>query len=604
MIRSTVTLSIYLETKANHGFEDVYFYTRSVSDEVVAGVSWQYRTEVPLLTDYTLEITLEDEDGVVVRQNRQVYFVQGRSIMIIPADKVKLWWPADWGEPHLYTLRLCMKEKDTVVDEYETRVGIRTVQLERTENMEQDGTGEFAFVVNGQRLFVRGSNWKPLDPLVSEADRKTRSGEALAELTALHCNMVRIWGGGIYEDEAFFRYCDEHGIFVWQDFMFAYENPPTDEWFCELVKKEAEQIILRQRNHPSLAVWCGDNENDLAIGWAHRGNTVRPSHSRISREILKTAVLHYDPWRSYVDSSPYVTDAAYIGKNGLAVTSTPEVHMYPAPQERSTVLRTTRFRFIGEVGPIGFNAITVNERIFNREKERTARLWDSPIPEDRNQSHQNDGAFAVWRNAGREACMYFYGRDFAFDRWDDYTLAINIICGETFKEVIEYCRVSRPAKSGVIWWSLMDMWPMLFNYSVIDCDGNRKLPWYWIRSSQQPFALMAVRAEVSGELCLYAANDTLQPVRASYTVTSYDAEGVGTQIACGICKTEGNTSQMIQRIAQEDTPALWILRWTDTMGEHTNHVVTGKVSFETARRWAGIIAGECGFADTLREKTQ
>jgi beta-mannosidase len=107
------------------------------------------------------------------------------------------------------------------------------------------GVGDFCFIINGERVFIRGTNWKPLSPLGSVADKKTRNGAALNEILNLNCNMVRIWGGGIYEDECFFDFCDKNGLLIWQDFMLACEMPPTDPDFARLVSEEAREIILR-----------------------------------------------------------------------------------------------------------------------------------------------------------------------------------------------------------------------------------------------------------------------------------------------------------------------------------------------------------------------
>jgi hypothetical protein len=135
--------------------------------------------------------------------------------------------------------------------------------LDWTEDLEEDGTGSFEFFVNGEPIYIRGTNWKPLDPLASLADQKLKTGKALQEIKNLNCNMVRIWGGGIYEDSCFFDFCDRNGIMVWQDFMFACEFPAVDDDYCDLVAREAAYIVKKYRNHPSLAVWCGDNDGRL-----------------------------------------------------------------------------------------------------------------------------------------------------------------------------------------------------------------------------------------------------------------------------------------------------------------------------------------------------
>lgn len=605
LITSGIIRPVYVEDIPPCRFDEVYLYTADLTEEhAVIGANWVYQTPDKVMTGHQIRLTLSDEGQIVYENTQKAWFVQGAMKCSIPRKAIQLWWPNGFGEPKLYTLKLEMLKNEECVAVYQAPFGIRTLGLVYTEEVQADGTGEFVFRVNGEKVFIRGTNWKPLDPLASRADEKTRSLRALNEIKNLNCNMVRIWGGGIYEDPVFFDYCDRNGIMVWHDFMVACEIPATDEAYCRAVAEEARQIIRKYRNHPSLATWCGDNENDECMTWVNQRSTILPSQSLITRKILKEAVLHFDPYRTYVPSSPIMSDRHYLERlNGNMTHFQPETHLYPNTVHFSEALRNCKSFFIGETGPIKVNAITVNPWIFEREQERARRLWDSPrLPST--DSHQNDGYFTYWRNAGKEVCLSNFGRDFSFEEWKDYTLAINVICAEVFKDVIEYCRVKRWEKTGVIWWSLTDMWPMLFNYSVSDCEGNRKLPYYWIRQSQQEMALMAVRTEIGGELALYAANDTRTSHTVEYTVTAYDEGGTGRTIASGICRQPANSSTLIQRIAENDRPELWIIRWQENGKTYTNHVFTGKTTYETMRKWVRIIGEQGEFAEEIRELKQ
>lgn len=277
----------------------------------------------------------------------------------------------------------------------------------------------------------------------------------------------------------------------------------------------------------------------------------------------------------------------------------PEIHLYPKTIKFSEVLRKCKSFFIGETGPIGINSIAVNEKTFKREEKRLKKMWNKVV--DSTGVHQNDGYFTAWRNTAKEACLEYFGRDFSYEEWNDYVLAVNVICAEVFKGVIEYSRVSRWSKTGVIWWSLMDMWPMLFNYSVMDYEYNRKLAYYWIRQSQQEFALMGVRKEIDWELSICAANDTLFSQVAEYSITAYDEKGNGRIIATGICEQGPNSSELIQRIAEPKNPELWIIKWNNKGSKYTNHVFTGRAPFETVKLWVKMIGDECFFDDEILE---
>ena len=169
---------------------------------------------------------------------------------------------------------------------------------------------------------------------------------------------------------------------------------------------------------------------------------------------------------------------------------------------------------------------------------------------------------------------------------------MNVLCAEVFKDALEYSRARRWEKTGIIWWSLCDMFPMGFNYSVMDCELNPKLAYHWIRNSQLELLLMAVRMETDGELSLYAANDTLEDKRFTYTVTQYDGEGRGQIIASGTAQQKANSSSLIQRIAEPEEPSLWIIRYSDGRTETANHAFSGKCSWDVMRRWIRILETE------------
>lgn len=607
LLTSGIIRPVYIEQLPPKRFGDVYIYTDKITDNyVILGANFTYLTDKKVFCDHHIRLTLLDGEEIIYTQTNQALFVQGSFKYLVDRGKIKLWWPSGFGEAKLYTLKLEMLEGERAVAEYTSLFGIRTLKLDWTESVSDAEGGRFDFIINGEKVHIRGTNWKPLDPLASLADKKLKTGKALAEISALNCNMVRIWGGGIYEDEFFFDYCDKNGIMIWQDFMFACEIPSIDDEYCALVKKEAEFIVKKYRNHPSLAVWCGDNENDEAMSWTNFNTTALPSDSRVTREILRKAVLCYDPYRNYVPSSPFTADITVQERRaGNEKHFMTERHLYVETYYQPRALRELKSIFLGETGPFWTNAMAVNEDILKRESERARRLWDEPVDEPPVRKdvifHQDDYYFKMWRQSGKRACEKLLGRDFSFDEIKDFTCALNIVCAEVFKDLIEYCRVSRPEKTGVIWWSLMDMFPMLFNYSVIDSDGKRKLPYYWIKNSQETFALMAVRKDIDGELALYASNDTLKAKTVRYTVTAYGEDMSSEVIATGVYKQEKNSVSLIQRIAESDSPQLWIIKWTVGDKTYANHVFTRNSSYEVMRKWVEIIGNECGFADGISE---
>ena len=612
LLTSGIFRPVYLEDRPVERFDNVYYYTKQIDDahgKVSLGLNWFYhfpRTRTTL--GYTFHLTLSSQNEVLYTTEEEVFSPRGACHFSLPLDRVKLWWPVGFGDAHQYDLCLQMRRDGEPVAEWNGKWGIRTVRLIQSEFLTEDDQGDFVFVVNNRRVMIRGTNWKPTDPLHSRADAKVLKFLPLAK--ELHCNMIRIWGGGIYEDHPFFDYCDENGILVWHDFMFACEITPRDKWFCDEVEKEATFILRKLRNHPSIALWCGDNENDVGFLSLHRGSIALPSDQIVTREVLRDAVLRNDPYRDYVESSPKQPDECAIERRmeqilryeqikqtdpkNLPPKHYPlEAHVYPSTSY-SVALRQNRARFIGETGPITYNQMSDREELWEREKERAIRLWDADHKSGKFaacDSHQHDYYFARWISCGRAACRETYGRDFTPDEWKDYSMAINLIGADIFKDAIEYTRVMRWTKTGVLWWSLSDMWPMLFNYSMVDCDGNRKLPFDWIRQSQRAFALMAVRTELSHPATLYATNDTLSEQNGSYRITAYDERGNAAPFATGTFHAAANSANVIAQIPDTDSRLLLLIEWTVNGETHCNHFVTGSAPypFETWQKWNAIL---------------
>jgi beta-mannosidase len=213
----------------------------------------------------------------------------------------KLWFPKGSGGQNLYDVCVSLIKNGGVIDEYRLKYGVRTIELNRTSTTDQFGKGAFEFIINGVKIFMKGSNWVPADAFHSR-DRE-RIPEMLKLAEDINCNMLRCWGGNVYEDDLFYELCDELGFLVWQDFAFACAVYPQDEDFCGRVREEAEAVVKRLRNHASLALWSGDNECDEAYFWNGAGD---PNGNKITREILPEVIKRHDKNRPYIPSSPYL----------------------------------------------------------------------------------------------------------------------------------------------------------------------------------------------------------------------------------------------------------------------------------------------------------
>jgi len=592
---------VYLEYLPPHRFDNVYLYTERITDESVSlGIVWNVKSTLPDTRGCMLKWRLSFGGKFLAGGEMKVHFTRGAVHFGIPRSEALLWWPQGFGEANLCDIELTFLKDGETLASWQSKWGLRIIRLDRDEGITPDNKGEFKFVVNNEPCYIKGTNWKPADAIPARADAKIIS--FLESARDLHCNMIRIWGGGFYENDTFFDFCDKNGIMVWQDFMFAGEFPTRDEGYCRVVAEEARVIIESLRNHASLAVWCGDNEDDEFLHWNHSETSILPSDNKVSREVLREAVIRFDPYRKYVESSPYISDTNWKERHAPDVvdwkTRHPknvsehmcECHLYTPVLTVPQILRETMSRFLGETGPYYTCAVSENPDILAREYPRMERLWDVEFPARRRnlQHHQTDSYLQSWLQVGRELCQAWFGRDFTLADWEDMCFCVNIISASVFKEIIEFCRVDRPNKTGVLWWSLADMWPMLFNYSVIDCYGGRKMPYYWIRESQQDFALMIVRYELNGEIALYAANDTIERHTGSYRVIAVDASGAEKVIALGEYDEPKNSSRLIQRIPETHAPAMLLIEWTENGVTSYNHFTTGTMpwSMDAWKRWS------------------
>ena len=273
--------NVRLESFNDLKMGDVYAYDTEPSFDTAG--TWKSAVQVDVLSGKkhnkcTVQIEVFDEDGLCakVKERVKLDYGENRFTVSVPIHHPKLWWPNGMGGQHLYTYVITVSDKKQEA-QYTLRHGFRTVELVR----EKDKIGEsFAFKVNGKTCFMRGADWIPASSYPGTLNTPEGSDvyyRLLHDAAEVNMNMIRVWGGGIYENDAFYNYCDELGLLVWQDFMFACNPYPGDKAFLDNVDFEALHQLKRLRNHPCIALYCGNNEvhNGLedwgwqtALGWS------------------------------------------------------------------------------------------------------------------------------------------------------------------------------------------------------------------------------------------------------------------------------------------------------------------------------------------------
>jgi beta-mannosidase len=245
-------------------------------------------------------LTVFDPAGNIVAHTELDFSTVHNISTVLKIQPVSLWWPASYGSQPLYTLKAELFSENQLLETSSKKFGIRTVHL----NQSSDDTGSsFEFIVNNRPVYVRGASWVPASLLVGSA-AQTDYERILAAAKEANINMLRVWGGGIYGTETFYDLCDRLGIMVWQDFIFACAYYPDRSWFTRMIKTEAAQNITRLRNHPSLVLWCGNNEIDWLHSTGRLGKGKKFYAKNIYHKILPQLVHELDLDRDYISSTP------------------------------------------------------------------------------------------------------------------------------------------------------------------------------------------------------------------------------------------------------------------------------------------------------------
>ena len=540
LVSCGIVKSVSLETLPETRFGDMHWMVMSVnatnrSARVVADCQilapWRF------LHKSRLRLTLSRNGRVVSSVEHPVRCLQTRDI--VELSDVDLWWPRDAGEPALYDAKAeLLDESGELLAEKARRIGIRTVELEHADYEDEANPGTFRFVVNGVPLYMHGCDVTPMDALHSR-DRVHRR-KCLDMLVDLNCNMVRIWGGGVYEDDEYYDFCDENGILVWQDFMFANVEPEQNDAFAKAVYEEAKYQVVRLRGHPCLALWCGNNELDRSVAGSWGRLAPDPAKERISRELLPRVLRDFDPLTPYIPSSPWWTPAVAAGKAGLS-----QDHLW-GPRRlsfRGDYWCKSKVTFVSEMGCHGCPGVDALRRMMTpgcvepwpdaSDKTKFNMEWNCKAvcayPEQCPMPQYGDGRNALMTM--QTANMF--GR--TPDHVEEFSACSQMYQAAALKYWIELFRSRKGRTWGLLWWNLRDGWPIVSD-GVVDYWYGKKAAYEAVKSVQQPQLATVVEG---GRLA--AVNDRLYAVRGRVTVTDvesgsvlYDAE---TELAANSART-------------------------------------------------------------------
>jgi beta-mannosidase len=467
--------------------------------------------------------------------------------------KPEMWWPAGMGSQKLYQVRVVV-EGARDVSEKTVQWGFRTVELRQ----KKDEVGEsFEFIVNGIPTFMKGANWIPLHSFPVEGKHDARYRDLLQAAKKGNMNMIRVWGGGIYENEIFYELCDQLGLLVWQDFMFACALYPGDEEFLHNVTDEAVYQIRRLRNHPSIALWCGNNEVKNGWddwGWKDNYTTKQQKEldynmKNLFNKLLSDLVAEHDK-RPYHPSSPE------WGWGHPESFTEGDAHYWGVwwGEEPFEVWGEKTGRFMSEYG---FQSYPAMESVVQ-----------FTVPEDRDlnsivmKNHQKHGRGVQIIKKAMQQYAYIPAT------LEDFVYVSQLVQAYGIGEAIEKHRLKRPHCMGTLYWQLNDCWPVA-SWSSIDYYGNRKALHYRVEDRFKPTIVASEQVEMD-HYQIYIVTDKLKDVEGELIVEefTYGGDTLYRQVTPVTAKANKSTLALDYQQGAEVAQSEWLkLTFLDKKGK-------------------------------------
>lgn len=562
---------VVLIIHARHEISDLHFTTRSIrpGGATLEG-SYDLKTDLAMLPELQLKVEGRCDDSTFA-VTRKVEFCAGK--FTVDVSNPRLWWPKGYGSPNLYHVTTQLLRNGRILATREDLVGIRTVELLRTDTTRVEKPGQFLFKVNDTPILCKGSNWVPADAFHSRD--AGRYEKILAMFIDLGCNILRCWGGNVYEDDAFFEICDRNGIMVWQDFAMACAIYPQTPEFHETIRREAVSVVRKLRNHPSIVLWSGDNEVDLAYFDAR----LDPAHNKITREVLPEAVFQCDLYRPYLPSSPYMSPEVVATRK---LNLMPENHMWgPRDYFKEPYYLQHTAIFVSEFGYDGCPGISSIKRFVDKQ-----HVW--PCKDNAQWVlHSTSMTGDPYRiNLMANQVKEFFGA--APENLKDFILASQFTQAEALKYFIEMTRLRKWRSTGLIWWNVMDGWPQ-FSDAIVDYYFNKKLAYYYIRRVQRPVCIM-VDEPKDWHVRVVAGNDSREEVSGHYRM--WDADSAKTLLDGNYSVKPNENLELGTLPIFHSERKLFLIEWTANGQRHVNHYLLGlpPFSLEQYKSWLLKIA--------------
>jgi beta-mannosidase len=484
---SGIWREIKLEGFSTARLKDVHLRQHYEDDRVT--LSACVDTEQWGSADLVLRLVLTDPDGRV-QQVESALTGDGKPVvLVLPVESPQLWWPNGLGEQSLYQTEVVLSKDGDILDRRVFQVGLRQLELRQ----EADAWGKtFTFVANGIPIFARGADWIPGDSFPTRMTPE-RYERLIRDAASANMNMLRVWGGGYYEDENFYDMCDRYGILVWQDFMFACAAYPLDEAeFLENVRLEAQDAIRRLRHRACLALWCGNNEIEMMWGLWKRHKSLTAACERVFYHQLPDWIAGLDPDHPYWPSSP--SSGKFMDKTNSDAYG--DTHLWQVWHGLKSFTYYRR-RFTRIASEFGLEALPALETLTSFAGSQDLSLNSRVVLH-----HQRSAG-------GNDKIMYYLTDRFRLPRdFSDLVYLTQIQQAEAMRIGVEHWRRNSPRCSGALYWQYNDCWPVI-SWASVDYAGRWKALHYAARRFNAPLTFSL--EDEGSRVRPFVINETQEP---------------------------------------------------------------------------------------------
>lgn len=510
LVTSGIWRDVVLETWNGTRIDDVQLIQKSVTEAEASLSSIVEVRADAAVNNATLTVTANGREVA----KKQVSLTKGtnRVQMDYTIANPRLWWPNGLGEPYLYDFKTALTVNSKEADSRSQEIGLRSIVLHN--DKDQYGHNLY-FEVNGKPVFMKGADMVPLDNFLPRITRE-RYEKHVLDAKAVNMNMIRVWGGGVYEDDYFYQLCDRNGILVWQDFMFACSTYPADDEFIANIRQEAIDNVKRLRNHACIALWCGNNEcQDVMYGWGNRKKyyeergvlpLLESQFKNMYFKCLPEVVAEYGSGISYRPSSPFAfEDTPSDGVNG-------DAHYWGVWHGRDSIghYNVERARFFSEYGFQSFPEFE-SVKIYAPQK----RDWS--INSEVMMAHQRAGSYA--NNLIRD----YMDKEFRTpDNFEHFLYVGMILQGDAIKTAMEAHRRDMPYCMGTLYWQHNDCWPVA-SWAARDYYGRWKAQQYFARQAYRDILVSPTVKD--GVVKVHLVSDRRTNAKGKFTITALTLGG-------------------------------------------------------------------------------